>query len=663
MSKTSWGIRRIGAWLKGLRDDQRGNVVVFFAFSIIPMLSAVGIALDVANIYMARSKLQGALDSGAIAGAKAYFSQDYDSEIARLRDVQDTAKNYLRANLSEMTKNGYEPNIYMRSMGDNEIEFTADLSIKTSFSKFLGFEEYTVSALSAVTAGQAKVTEIVLALDNTSSMFTSNRFVLMREASKDFATKMFNQTNDPTMIKIAVVPWASTINIKSEKPDAASTAAVTLNTLSAAGSKLTPIAPFNSRLTYIEHHETGVPFFSTAQVNAEFGAVDWRGCIRAAEDEREVNSGGQIKDVMTDEPPSTMRWPIAYLDYRRDHAGYTQRTNCVTVPRSHNHNSNSGGGGTGGGNTGTQASLSPSPFATDKNVNVAAYLAGEKTAHTLTRQQCTNTWIPLGDGTVPWCSSDGDDGTSNAYWPADEACSTDGRNINGTKKACVSDPNEFAYFASGEDACDWEDEDEILPWDEHKPIYGPNLNCPTAMLPLSSNRKQVIRKLDHMYPVPGGTHADVGLLWALRALSPRTTWNTFWGLTTEQAPLAFNSEAGRKIVVLLTDGENRNAEDYEGYWGCSGDNRPGGVGDCWKPDSIDRLDDAVHDDLMIDSCETMKDTYGIELYTIAVDINSPDSIDLLRECASSADHAFNITAAELSDTFEELAQTNLRIIR
>lgn len=649
------------AWLATLREDQGGNVVVFFAFSIVPMLTAIGVGIDIANMYMTRSKLQAALDSGALAGAQAYFSRNHENENQRYTTTKDTAFSYMKANVPELSKNGFMPTIDLKLLGDNELEFVAAVSIDTSFTKFLGYDKFDLEVLSTVAAGEARVTEIVLALDNTSSMFWGGgRFVLMREAAKDFASKMFNQAPDPTLLKISVVPWASTVNIKSERPATPSTQSIASTTVDAAGSRLTPAAPFNSRLSYVKHHDSGASFFSTSQVNAIYKPVDWRGCVRAADDEREVNGAGKIKDTFSDAPPATMRWPISYLDYRDDTiSGYNKKSNCRRVPRAHTHG---GGGGGGGGNTGTQAFLPQFDFVDDP-LNAMSFVAGDELAHAATRQVCDTEWVPLPGGRVARCTSREDNGKTNAYWPEDEPCSTNGQSVNGTKRACVSDPNEFAYFAGGGKACAWEKENKIFPWNDHKPIFGPNLNCPTAMLPLSSNRRQVMRKLDHMYPVPGGTHAEVGLMWALRALSPLTAWNNFWGATAEQAPLAFNSETGRKVVILLTDGENRAAEDYEGYWGCSRNSRPGGVGKCWRADSIKKLSDDVHDDLMIDTCTTMKTTYGIELYTIAVDINSADSISLLAQCASSADHAFNITGAELGDTFEELAQTNLRIIK
>lgn len=662
-------INRLSYWMKRLARDERGNVVVFFAFSIIPMLTAIGIGIDVTTMYMTRSKLQGALDAGALAGAQAYYSSSSENEVARQAATKLMAENYMKANVPELTQSGFVPSINLKLLGDNQLEFTADVAVKTSFAKFLGYTEFNVDVLAVVSAGQARITEIVLALDNTSSMFWGGgRFVLMRDAAKDFTTKMFNQTADPTLLKISVVPWAATVNIKSERAATPSATPVSIASVDAAGSGLVPTAPFNSRLTYVKHPETGTPFFSTLVVDTMFAPVEWRGCIRAADNERKVNSSGVITDTLTDAPPAVMRWPASYLDYRNDTAGHTKKTNCRQEPRSHSH----GGGNNGnndddddGGPTGpggTQASLDGTQFASDLT-RTAEFVAGDQLAHNAMRQVCDTEWIPVNGGGVPWCDSWGDSGKANAYWPVDQPCSNNGQVANKTKKACVSDPNEFAYFADGGDACDWEDEDEIFPWDEHKPIYGPNLNCPTAMLPLSSNRRQVVRKLDHMYPVPGGTHADVGLMWALRALSPRTSWNTFWGATTEQAPMAFNSEAGRKIVILLTDGENRAAADYEGYWGCTRTWRPGGVGGCWRPDSVKKVSDKIQDDLMISNCTTMKATYGIELYTIAVDINSPDSINLLKDCASSPEHAFNITGAQLADTFEELAQTNLRIIK
>ena len=80
------------------------------------------------------------------------------------------------------------------------------------------------------------------------------------------------------------------------------------------------------------------------------------------------------------------------------------------------------------------------------------------------------------------------------------------------------------------------------------------------------------------------------------------------------------------------------------------------------------------DDLMMDACKAIREE-DVELYTIALDLdptNDADGIDLLEKCANGdpddsdyeepdESRAFNISAAELDATFQDIAQRALRL--
>jgi len=63
-------------WLKSFLSDRRGSISVIFAISTIPLVLAVGSAVDYAKLSKMRSELQGALDSAVLAGAAYRHAQD-----------------------------------------------------------------------------------------------------------------------------------------------------------------------------------------------------------------------------------------------------------------------------------------------------------------------------------------------------------------------------------------------------------------------------------------------------------------------------------------------------------------------------------------------------------------------------------------------------------
>lgn len=170
------------------------------------------------------------------------------------------------------------------------------------------------------------------------------------------------------------------------------------------------------------------------------------------------------------------------------------------------------------------------------------------------------------------------------------------------------------------------------------------------MLGLSGNRGQLIDTIDRLSPSPGGTHADVGLRWGLRALSPRDEWKNFFG---HAAPKPFGSNQASKIMILMTDGANEQAVNFPGYWGCSEANAPGCSG------SPDR---ATLDARMLSWCTAIRNTYKVELYTVAVNVTDTNAVSLLRQCVGNDNtRAFAVDASELSATFATIARSTFAL--
>jgi len=492
-------------------------------------------------------------------------------------------------------------------VGENGIRGEVTTSLALAFGGLFGQESVDIPATSAAEASPPQDLEIVLALDNTVSMFRDNRFNLMRSAAKDFTNTLMDASTGAGAISIGIVPWASTVNINSERPGGFDTSPAPSNSFNAAGSGQVPNAAFEDRTQYLLAPEEEIIYTAEA-LEADFGLVDWRGCIRTAPGERETSQFGRVLDRLTDEPVQGMRW---HVNVAKPH--------LRTVSFS-----------------GDTSGFSGEPDA------LAAGLS-------------------LADDQILRCDPEVSGTFANPYLGTEHACKNNaGTSTINTLEACVSDPNEFDYLNQGGELCPWRD--DVFPWTSIRPITGPNMNCPAAMLGLSEDRSQIIEKLDEMYPVPPGTHADIGLMWGLRMLSPQREWASFFG---QSLPTDYTDAGSRKIMVLLTDGENFYPRVIEGYYGCqeSRDNQRGSAGPCFVPDSIGDPSRDSLDALMLDSCEAIREDYGIELFTIAVDITSNRTIDLLADCAADPDRAFNISASEIDAVFESIAAQELRLLQ
>jgi len=152
-----------------------------------------------------------------------------------------------------------------------------------------------------------------------------------------------------------------------------------------------------------------------------------------------------------------------------------------------------------------------------------------------------------------------------------------------------------------------------------------------------------------MTPVPGGTHNDVGLRWGLRSLSPNSGWPAFFGLT--KLPGVFKVDSA-KVMILITDGENTQAVDYPGFWGCSGHMNPG----CNGSPNQQALDAR-----MLSWCSAIRNQYGVDLYTIAVNFSNPAAVAKLVQCAGDPKKSFSIDAAQLQTVLDLISSRILKL--
>ena len=648
----------------GLSSSRSGNALMLFALALPGVAALVGFSVDYSAMRTAQNHLQTSLDSAILSGAREYLNA---AALPRaLRDAQATAaaERMFGENIAEasFSLQNADINVSIDTMGEVSAVASADLPL--AFGGLFGRDTVAIATEGAAMAGDGRKLEVVLALDNTTSMFNSNRFTLMRDAARGFVDTVFDETPAAGLTAVSVVPWSTLVNINSERPGAWSPGPGPAGRPPAAGSRTAPPTPFANRLPNLFEPERAVPY-SAPQMAADFAPVQWRGCVRAAPNERRVSGAGAVSRSLTDAPIAGMRWHAAWLEpeLRTRWVDTNPPRRSPPPPR--------------GPRPPPPPPSPPSPppppppprpgpqGSLDPMIDMAAQVQNASLSATYGVAE----FEPVSArfrGRVLNCTQSsrqrGWDGLRNVYIPTDRPCSNNNRRAStGILQACVSDPNEFTYLAGGGRLCSWQT--AILPWDRWRPHSGPNMNCPTAMLGLSQDRNQIISKLNHMYPVQGGTHADIGLMWGLRALSPRNQWSTFFGHTGANTPRDFGGDDVRKIMILLTDGTNEEAIDYEGYYGCSEGNSREAAGPCWRAAGVSRIDRNALDNLTIDSCDAIVDDYNIELYTILVDVNDAAAINLMEDCAGDPERAFNIRAAELDDTFQAIAQRALRITR
>jgi Flp pilus assembly protein TadG len=178
-----------------------GAVAIVFALSLIPVAIAAGAAIDVGRAYVVKSRLAYALDAAGLAVGSAPTSDE--------DQLQQILEDYFNANYPE-EKIGVAATPEMEIDG-NEIHLSARADLPTTLMNLIGIHNLEITTASTIVKESRKI-EVAMVLDVTGSMFGS-KLQALKDAAHAFVEILFADEETSETVKIAVVPFASAVNI------------------------------------------------------------------------------------------------------------------------------------------------------------------------------------------------------------------------------------------------------------------------------------------------------------------------------------------------------------------------------------------------------------------------------------------------------------------
>ncbi len=196
-------------WLNPFVRDKQGNVAIIFALASIPVLVAMGVAVDYSRASDARALMQTAADSAILAA---------------IIDTSTSTCAVKQANASKAVKTVMDRHSFAYNNEDTvvtedgsgcKIAFSAD--VDTSIMSIIGIPTIKVSVTASAAAGPGKKIEIAMALDNTASMGDGSVDPKKNgiQDLKDAATKFVNTLSSKipsTQLKMGIVPFVAMVN-------------------------------------------------------------------------------------------------------------------------------------------------------------------------------------------------------------------------------------------------------------------------------------------------------------------------------------------------------------------------------------------------------------------------------------------------------------------
>ncbi|MGN6287050.1 MAG: pilus assembly protein TadG-related protein [Afipia sp.] len=194
------------------RRAESGNVAVFFAIAILPMLALVGAAIDYARVNNARTALQTALDTAALMVSK-------DAAAGTLSDDQVTAKAqaYFKAlyNHPEAPVGPISAKFTPNTGKGATIALSGGGAMQTDFMKVAGFPTINFGSSSTTTWGNTKL-RVAIALDITGSMNSSGKLPAMKTAAIALINKLKDSAKTTDDVYISIIPFNVMVNLGSQ---------------------------------------------------------------------------------------------------------------------------------------------------------------------------------------------------------------------------------------------------------------------------------------------------------------------------------------------------------------------------------------------------------------------------------------------------------------
>jgi Flp pilus assembly protein TadG len=199
--------------LQDLCAAERGNVLITFALTLIPIIAFVGAAVDYSRANSAKAAMQAAVDSTALMLSK-------DAQSVTTAQLNQKATAYFNAlfTRTDVSNIAVSPTFTTPAQGSFRIDVTATGQVATTFTKVLAQQTLNINVDSQVLWGIKKL-ELALALDNTGSMSSSSKMTELKKAAHTLLDTMKKAAKSPGDVKVAIIPFDTTVNLGTSYKD------------------------------------------------------------------------------------------------------------------------------------------------------------------------------------------------------------------------------------------------------------------------------------------------------------------------------------------------------------------------------------------------------------------------------------------------------------
>lgn len=191
--------------LTDLVRSRRGNVGATFALALVPILGAMGVAIDYSRASSASARLQVAVDAAALALAKLPAT---------------TGQPALNEKALAIIKEAMDGSVVAGSLvvnppdrGTSTLTVKANAKHQITLSSVLSVQPPTIAAESTVTWGNTRL-RVALVLDVTGSMRDDGKMTAMKAAAQNLLKQLKDAAISDGDVYVSIIPFAKDVNAK-----------------------------------------------------------------------------------------------------------------------------------------------------------------------------------------------------------------------------------------------------------------------------------------------------------------------------------------------------------------------------------------------------------------------------------------------------------------
>jgi Flp pilus assembly protein TadG len=185
-------------------NNRYGGVAPMFALTIVPLIGAVGAAVDYTRANAARTALQASLDSTALLVSKTAANQTP-------AELQTTATDAFNAMFIRSDVQNAQVTAIYSSAGGSKVTLNGSATVPTDFLNVLGFSSINITASTTAKWGNNKL-RVSLVLDNTGSMASDGKMTALKAASHNLLDQLETAATSPDDVYVSVVPFNKDVN-------------------------------------------------------------------------------------------------------------------------------------------------------------------------------------------------------------------------------------------------------------------------------------------------------------------------------------------------------------------------------------------------------------------------------------------------------------------